>query len=66
MPRRPAVEQRPEYQNAGTAQGAAMQSGLMAAPLQAAGSFHDAAPVGIAEALALPGGYAHRPGTRRT
>jgi hypothetical protein len=42
-----------------------MHPRLMATPLQAAGGFHDAATVGVAEALALPSGNAHRPGTRR-
>jgi hypothetical protein len=42
-----------------------MHSGLVAAALQAARGFHDAAAIGIAEALALPGGNVHGPGTRR-
>ncbi|MFC7557734.1 hypothetical protein ACFQU7_44155 [Pseudoroseomonas wenyumeiae] len=42
-----------------------MQARLVAAALQAARGFHDAAPVGVAETLALPGGNAHGPGTRR-
>ncbi|MFC7557358.1 hypothetical protein ACFQU7_41755 [Pseudoroseomonas wenyumeiae] len=42
-----------------------MHPRLVAMPLQAARSLHDAAAVGIAEALALPGGNAHGPGTRR-
>jgi hypothetical protein len=42
-----------------------MQAGLVGGALQAAGGLHDAAAVGIAEALALPGGHAHGSGTRR-
>jgi hypothetical protein len=65
MPGWATVEQRPEHQDAGAAQAAAVQAWLVAASLQATRGFHDAAPVGIAEALALPGGNAHRPGARR-